>query len=159
MVPEAGTLIYLHGFRSSSQSIKSQQVVQAMAATHWQVEVPDLPLAPKLAMAKIEDLLRSIKTPVAIVGSSLGGYYATYLACRYAIPVSIVNPAVQAYELVKQYIGPVENIYTGETDRVIASHEAEDAVEEVAAKREDDAAHSPGEQDNAAADDAQNEGR
>ncbi len=55
-------------------------------------------------------------------------------------------------------------IYSGETDRVIASHEAEDAVEEVAAKRESDAARMPGEEvpreeDNAAADDAQNEGR
>ncbi len=55
-------------------------------------------------------------------------------------------------------------IYSGETDRVIASHEAEDAVEEVAAKREIDPASAPGEEvpveeDNAAADDAQNEGR
>jgi predicted esterase YcpF (UPF0227 family) len=50
-----------------------------------------------------------------LVGSSLGGYYATYLAEKYDLRAVLVNPAVVAHIALAEYLGPQDNLYTGET--------------------------------------------
>ena len=88
-------LLYLHGFRSSPQSFKSRVVQDRMRA--WGVEkyfaCPMLNVSPSLAIAQAEAAIRGARaggeTDIAIIGSSLGGFYARWLAekhgCR-AVP-------------------------------------------------------------------------
>jgi predicted esterase YcpF (UPF0227 family) len=49
----------------------------------------------------------------ALIGSSLGGFYAACLAEHYARRAVLVNPAVRPHELLSGYLGPQKNIYTG----------------------------------------------
>ena len=77
--------------------------------------IPALPFEPRAAIAKIEALLNShANESVALVGSSLGGYYAVYIAEKYHCRATLINPAVRPYELLCGYLGENENIYTGE---------------------------------------------
>ncbi len=101
-------LLYLHGFRSSPQSFKAQRMARAVAALphppHWWC--PQLPPSPAEAMA----LLRqgTINWPqgrMAIVGSSLGGFYAAVLARQIGCPVVLLNPAVHPARDLAGYIG------------------------------------------------------
>lgn len=61
-----------------------------------------------------QQIVGQVKNPV-LIGSSMGGYYANYLAERYACRAVLVNPAVRPYELLRDYFGPQTNNYTGET--------------------------------------------
>jgi len=101
-------LLYLHGFRSSPQSFKAQRMARAVAALpqspHWWC--PQLPPSPALAMA----LLRQGMTDwpqdrMAVVGSSLGGFYAHVLARQTGCPVVLLNPAVHPARDLADYIG------------------------------------------------------
>jgi predicted esterase YcpF (UPF0227 family) len=96
--PPAPThLLYLHGFRSSPRSAKAQRLQSRLAALapalHWWC--PQLPASPAQAMALIR--AGTAAWPArrsAVVGSSLGGYYATVLAEETGWPAVLLNPAV-----------------------------------------------------------------
>lgn len=92
-------ILYLHGFRSSPKSAKSQlfhQVMQARGQDHLLLS-PMLPASPKEAMALCLSLVKDIKpSELCIVGSSLGGYYATYLAEYLDCRAVCINPSVYA---------------------------------------------------------------
>jgi uncharacterized protein len=101
-------LLYLHGFRSSPQSAKARQVGQWMQAhrpdVHWWC--PQLPPSPRQAMALLMD--GSSTWPLdtsALVGSSLGGFYATVLAERLGWPAVLLNPAVNPARDLASHIG------------------------------------------------------
>ena len=99
-------ILYLHGFRSSPQSFKARLMAEAMVKRgqadeqHWQC--PQLPASPKAALALSMNLARqqlaSAKSPrdLTIVGSSLGGHYATWLAEQLNCKAVLLNPAVEA---------------------------------------------------------------
>jgi predicted esterase YcpF (UPF0227 family) len=90
-------LLYLHGFRSSPHSTKARQMRDHVAAQHpdWTWGCPALPVSPKQAMAMVETLCRAWpKDRTAIVGSSLGGFYATYLGLKWGSRTVLINPAV-----------------------------------------------------------------
>ena len=61
----------------------------------------------------------------ALIGSSLGGYYATYLAERYALRAVLVNPAVKPHALLRNHLGPQKNLYTGASYELTAQHVTE----------------------------------
>lgn len=112
-------LIYVHGFNSSEKSFKSQQVKQRMEALglgeHF--ACPRLPWQPAKAIAELSDFIEQRLAEgheVALVGSSLGGFYATFLGERFQLPVVLVNPAVEAPKLLRHYLGPQHNPYTDE---------------------------------------------
>lgn len=109
------SLIYIHGFNSSPQSMKAQLLLryfeQHQAADR--IHVPALPPSPKEAMALLEQLIAR-SGPVALLGSSLGGFYATWLAQHHGLQAVLVNPAVQPSQLLRQYIGQNANYHTGE---------------------------------------------
>ena len=94
-------ILYLHGFLSSPLSGKARQMQAAMAALGLGDDFlcPALPVSPRaaaemvLALAQLEDPAR-----LSLVGSSLGGYYASWLAERVGCRAVLLNPAIRPYD-------------------------------------------------------------
>lgn len=100
-------MIYLHGFRSSSQSFKARLLAERMAAL-GQAErflAPDLDVSPARAVAAVVDQIRPTADDV-LVGSSLGGFYAIVLAEYAGCRAVLLNPAVQAPRDLASQVGP-----------------------------------------------------
>ena len=84
---------------------------------------PELPHRPREAIALLETLVTDqTNAPAALIGSSLGGFYATWLAERHALRAVLVNPAVRPYELLTQALGPQKNLYTDARYELTTSH-------------------------------------
>lgn len=106
--------IYIHGFNSSGSAPKSRQLEQALQALPVEYCSPDLPHQVQPALAALE-LLIDDKQPVTFVGSSLGGFYAIYLAHRYPNAKAIlVNPALSPWQLLENEQTEYQNPFTGE---------------------------------------------
>jgi len=114
-------LLYLHGFRSSPQSAKASRLASLFGSTypdvHWWC--PQLPPSPLEASKLIlEGTANWPKESMAVIGSSLGGFYATWLAHRYDCKAIVINPAIDPARDLAKYIGehsvwhdPNERIY------------------------------------------------
>ncbi|HJQ63037.1 MAG TPA: YqiA/YcfP family alpha/beta fold hydrolase [Burkholderiales bacterium] len=120
-------LIYIHGFNSSAQSFKARLLRERMVALGRGAEFrcPELDHRPSRAIEQLEEVIAHADVPVCLIGSSLGGYYATYLAEKHAVRAALVNPAVRPYDLLAAYIGPQRNLYTGAEYEFTAQHLAE----------------------------------
>jgi len=118
--------IYVHGFNSSPQSMKAQVFLRYMQEQGMaeQVEVPDLPHWPAKAMETLRELVeRHADRPIILLGSSLGGYYSTWLTENYShVRTVLINPSVRPFELLPQYLGMNENLYSGETYELTEQH-------------------------------------
>ncbi len=127
-------LIYIHGFNSAPGSYKARLVGERMRVLKRESEywVPALPHRPAEAMALLRDLVER-HPGVALIGSSLGGFYATWLAEHYRLRAVLVNPAVRPYELLSGALGPQKNIYTGASYELTMQHIAELKTLEVTA--------------------------
>jgi len=109
-MPEAAPthLLYLHGFRSSPQSAKARRVAawvqQHRPDLHWWC--PQLPPSPRETMAMLFKTLAGWpQERMAVIGSSLGGFYATAVAERTGCPAVLLNPAVNPARDLAAYIG------------------------------------------------------
>ena len=101
-------LLYLHGFRSSPQSAKARAVAQRVQQQHPGVVwwCPQLPPSPREAMALVaEGIAGWPQASMAVVGSSLGGFYATWVAARTGCRAVLLNPAVNPARDLQKYIG------------------------------------------------------
>ncbi len=101
-------LLYLHGFRSSPGSTKARLVAQRMAARHPQLTFwcPQLPPSPRLAMqAVLQGIAGWPRERMAVIGSSLGGFYATWIAEQTGCRAAVLNPAVHPARDLAKYIG------------------------------------------------------
>jgi len=90
-------ILYLHGFRSSPQSRKATLLRERMHALGREAEYacPALPASPReAARLSMELASASPQTELALIGSSLGGYYATWLAERLGCRAVLLNPAI-----------------------------------------------------------------
>jgi predicted esterase YcpF (UPF0227 family) len=108
-------VIYIHGFNSSPASAKAGLLQREFKRRGRAADflAPALPPSPAGASRVLKDLAR--KHPQSgLVGSSLGGFYATWMAERYALRAVLVNPAVKPYDLLAVAIGPQKNFHTGE---------------------------------------------
>jgi uncharacterized protein len=121
--PVDTVLIYIHGFNSSARSFKARLLHARMEALGRGSEFvcPDLPDRPLAAIAVLESLLARHPRS-ALVGSSLGGYYATWLAETHALKAVLVNPAVRPYALLRGYLGPQANLYSGRKYELTETH-------------------------------------
>jgi uncharacterized protein len=101
-------LLYLHGFRSSPQSAKARQVGARVRERHPQVTwwCPQLPPSPRAAMALVMQGIQAWPADgMAVVGSSLGGFYATCVAQARGCKAVLFNPAVHPARDLAKYIG------------------------------------------------------
>ncbi|PKO63247.1 MAG: esterase [Betaproteobacteria bacterium HGW-Betaproteobacteria-18] len=101
-------LLYLHGFRSSPASNKARLMAAAVAGRHPDVTwlCPSLAASPKQAMAEVlQAVSHWPKDSMAVMGSSLGGFYATWLAERLGCKTVLLNPAVHPARDLAAYIG------------------------------------------------------
>jgi len=119
-------LIYIHGFNSSPASSKAQLLKARLEALGRGAEfaAPALPHSPAQAAALL-DTLATRHPHAALVGSSLGGYYATYLAEKHGLKAVLLNPVVRPYELLALLVGRQKNLHTGEEYDFTTQHVAE----------------------------------
>jgi predicted esterase YcpF (UPF0227 family) len=119
-------LIYIHGFNSSPASAKAQLLKARLEAQGRGAEffAPALPFSPAQA-AVLLDALMARHPGAALVGSSLGGYYATYLAEKHGLRAVLLNPAVRPYELLAPLVGTQKKFHTGEEYDFTSRHVAE----------------------------------
>ncbi len=101
-------LLYLHGFRSSPASTKARLTAVAVAERFPDVTwlCPALPASPKQAIAEV--LQTTADWPpatTAVIGSSLGGFYATWLAERWGCKAVLLNPAVRPARDLAAHLG------------------------------------------------------
>lgn len=84
---------------------------------------PALPHWPDQAVLVLErELERHVSRPVTLIGSSLGGYYATYLAEKHNLRAVLINPAIDPHIGLRDYLGPQENPYSGERYHLTEEH-------------------------------------
>lgn len=119
----SGSILYIHGFNSSPLSTKARQLVAAMQqlGIAEQLRVPALHHHPRQAIAQLEAAIAELGAPL-LVGSSLGGYYATHLAERHGLKALLVNPAVTPHKHFDGYLGTQRNHYSGETWELTDDH-------------------------------------
>ena len=121
-------IIYIHGFNSSALSFKASVLRKRMAELRRSREFlcPELPHGPRDAIALLSAAIEAnASQEVNLIGSSLGGYYAAYLAERYRLRAVLVNPAMAPHELLGPWIGPQTNLYTGVRYELTRDHLAE----------------------------------
>ena len=118
-------IIYLHGFNSSptshkAQVLKSQMGGMGLAALY---ACPALPDTPEEAVRVIEHAIAG-RDPRALtlVGSSLGGYYATWFVEKTGCRAVLINPAITPHAGLAAYLGPQKNLHTGAPYELTRAH-------------------------------------
>ena len=122
--------MYLHGLNSDPASVKARALGAAIAAlptaSRPEYIVPKLHHRPSVALRAVTAWIDDRKpAPLTFVGSSLGGFYATYLAERYRSYAVMINPSVRPFIDLQRYLGPQRNLYTGEEYELTREHFAE----------------------------------
>ena len=121
-------IVYIHGFNSSPSSHKSNQLRERLAALGRENEFasPALPHWPREAMALLEHEVAGVAAEkVTLVGSSLGGFYATYLTEKLGLRSVLVNPAISPHEGLRTYLGRQKNLYSGDEYVLTEEHLAQ----------------------------------
>ena len=120
-------ILYLHGFRSAPASTKATRLQAHMAERGLadQFWCDQLPIAPNAAIDLIEAQIARCDTAPTLVGSSLGGFYATWLAEKHGLKAIAVNPGVLSHLSLAPYVGQQTNLYTGKVFDFTEQHLAE----------------------------------
>lgn len=122
------TILYLHGFISSPASRKAVMLGDYVRGQAPGVEylVPALHHQPAEAIAQVHAICdERHPADLLVVGSSLGGFYATVAAERAGCRAVALNPAVHPQRHFGRYLGPQQNLYTGERFDLTPGHVAE----------------------------------
>ena len=113
-------IVYLHGFRSSPRSSKAVitgEAIQKMSTGKnvYEWYCPQLLASPKASIEMIESHIKNSKYDrLVVIGSSLGGYYANYLAEKYGCKAVVLNPAVRAPRELAPHVGMLTSYDTNE---------------------------------------------
>ena len=111
-----GTIIYFHGFASSSDSTKAKLIKNYISKNHRKVNIytPDLSNNFEDAIHQIKSLIKKSDERIAFMGSSLGVYYALYFSQELNTKAILINPAIPPLDGFDVYLGENENYSTGE---------------------------------------------
>jgi uncharacterized protein len=118
-------ILYIHGFNSSPASHKANQLRARLGAKgrDEQFACPALSHWPYQAMSQLkEQVAAEDPERLTLVGSSLGGFYATWLTEHLGCRSVLVNPAITPHEGLRAYLGPQKNLYTGEPYEFTLAH-------------------------------------
>lgn len=109
------TILYFHGFKSSSNSGKAQEFKSFVEnhTSQTNIMIPDLDDDFKQASKQIKNLINEIEPNIFFMGSSLGGYYALYFAELYKTKSVLINPAIPPLNDFELHLGKNENYATG----------------------------------------------
>jgi len=114
-------IVYLHGFNSSPQSHKAQ-VMQRYMAEQGIAQEYACPALPPLAGDAMRAIAPLIGKNTCFLGSSLGGFYATYLAEKHGLKAVLINPAIDPHIGLRAYLGAQTNLHTGEPYQLTEAH-------------------------------------
>jgi predicted esterase YcpF (UPF0227 family) len=114
-------IVYLHGFNSSPQSHKAQ-VMQRFMAQRGLAHEYACPALPPLAGDAMRAVGAWLSKKPCFVGSSLGGFYATYLAETHDLKAVLINPAIDPHVGLRAYLGTQKNLHTGEPYELTQAH-------------------------------------
>ena len=118
-------ILYIHGFNSSPASHKAGLLGARLDALGREsaFQCPALPHRPREAIAVLERALAQAGVEnTTLVGSSLGGFYATWLTEQTGCRSVLVNPAITPHEGLRSYLGAQQNLYTGESYTLTEEH-------------------------------------
>lgn len=119
-------LLYIHGFLSSPFSFKARQTGEWLTTTYPGIDFycPQLPPYPAQTQAILESLVeRLLPQPVYLMGSSLGGFWATWLAEKYNLRAVLINPAVSPQNFMPGYLEvDLKSYHTDDSYRLSAGH-------------------------------------
>lgn len=110
-------ILYLHGFRSSPQSFKARLIAERMQALGLdaQYACPKLPASPRAAIELALNLVEHVAVDrLTLIGSSLGGFYANWLAELLGCRAVLLNPAVKPPRDLEKYVGVTTEFHSGE---------------------------------------------
>ncbi|MDA8934024.1 esterase [Gammaproteobacteria bacterium] len=109
------TILYFHGFKSSSKSSKAQSLKNFIAKNtkNTKIIIPDLDDNFQNAHNRIEELIRLSGSNIVFMGSSLGGYYASYFSQKLKKKAVLINPAVHPLKDFEVHLGENENYSSG----------------------------------------------
>lgn len=119
------TIVYLHGFRSAPKSTKARALGEYLKLHAPEIEyrVPALDARPAQAMSQVLwHCLGKAPGHLTIVGSSLGGFYATVAAEKLGCRAVLLNPAVKPCDVLGTQLGPQDNPCTGERFDLTRAH-------------------------------------
>ena len=128
MTSTTPAIVYLHGFCSSPASTKARLLAGALDSRGLGARLfcPALSPVPAEAIAQVEAIIAAQRgRPLTLVGSSLGGYYATWLAEKHELRAVLINPAVVCSLDPEMFIGTQTNLYSGESFEFTAEHIAQ----------------------------------
>ena len=111
----SNTILYFHGFKSSSDSGKAQEFKNFIKnhTSQTKIVIPDLDDDFKKANKQIKNLINENEKRIFFMGSSLGGYYALYFAELYKTKSVLINPAIPPLKDFEIHLGKNENYATG----------------------------------------------
>ncbi len=105
-------VLYIHGFASSGEGAKARMFREHYRKSGVKFFAPSLSFIPELAVRTIEEVVRNCEID-GIIGSSLGGYYAVFLAKKYNKKAVLINPSTRPQETLKKVLGEVDCFYDG----------------------------------------------
>lgn len=105
-------ILYIHGFGSCGDSNKTRLLKKYFGDDL--VIAPDVKIDPNEAIEQLEALITTDQFNL-LIGSSLGGYYATYLSEKFHLRAILINPSTQPFETLAPYVGENKLWCTGAT--------------------------------------------
>ena len=114
--------LYIHGFGSSGRGQKALLFKKYFGAQHF--FAPSLPYIPSLAIETLEGMISHLRPyhDITLIGSSLGGYYASYLASKFDLKAVLINPSVFPYKTLAKNIGMNQSYHDSSDYAFIQAH-------------------------------------